>query len=432
MRRFFIFLFLAFSFGLGAQAPSLSEEFVNPANVGFDVERLSMIDAHIDSYISEQMLPGGVFLIARKGEIVYHKSFGNRSTKADVAYHNDDIFRIASMTKAVTTVSIMQLYERGKLGLDDPVHTFIPAFKDGVVLDSFNMKDSTYTTLPAARPITIRHLLTHTSGIVYGGFSPGKLQIVYNQHGMTDAGLSQGEWSTEELIDRLAKVPLAFQPGEKYHYGLNMDVLGRVIEVVSGMSLDQYFDKHIFEPLDMVDTYFYVPEEKQDRIVPLYTYNPTGGWAMAEDFGFTMDYPTEVGRNYFAGGGGLSSTAMDYAKFIQSLVNQGSYKGRRILSRKTMEVMTSDQMIKLNKEGKGFANFPGLTYCLGFALYKEDSSGLNSKSPGTFEWGGYFNTKYFIDPAEDLIFVGMTQVLPFRDDHFWDRLYAMVYGAISD
>ncbi len=425
-------LFIGSSIAATSQAPTQLSNIADPALAGMDSDRLALIDEHITSYIDKNLVPGGVFLIARGGQTVYHKSFGKKSLNNDEPYKNADIFRIASMTKAVTSVAIMQLYERGKLGLDDPVHLYIPSFESTEVLDSFIDTDSSYTTVPAERPITIRHLLTHTSGIVYGGFSPGPLQFIYQQHQMSDAGLSQGRWTTEELIDRLAEVPLAFQPGERYWYGLNMDVLGRVVEVVGGMPLNEYFSTHIFDPLGMHDTYFYVPAEKHDRIVPLYTPDPEGGWAMAADVGFAMDYPKEVGRNYFAGGGGLSSTALDYSKFIQALVNDGHLNGQRILSRKTVEVMTSDQMIKLNEEGKGFSNHPGVTYCLGFALYQEDSRGLNSKSPGTYEWGGYFNTKYFIDPVEDLIFVGMTQVVPFPHDHFWDRLYALVYGAITD
>jgi CubicO group peptidase (beta-lactamase class C family) len=403
-------------------------------SVGVSASKINQLDLFIESYMDQKAVPGGVFLVARKGKIVYFKSFGNRSMDSNEPYKKDDIFRIASMTKAITTTAIMQLYENGKLGLDDPVHYYIPAFKEMTVLEEFNTEDSTYTTVPANKKITIRHLLTHTSGIVYGDFMGGSVKLVYEDLQMTGVGLSHDSWTTEEFIDRLAKVPLAFQPGEKYTYGLNMDVLGRVVEVVSEMSLSDYFQKNIFTPLGMNDTHFYLPKEKHDRLTPLYTPNENGGLQMMGQDATTLgfDYPTKEGRNHYAGGGGLSSTAMDYYKFIQTLANYGTYNGKRILSRNTIETMTSDQMMLLNQEGKGFSKLPGLTYCLGFALFTEDAEGYGPKSPGTYEWGGYFNTKYFIDPEEEVIFVGMTQVLPFYRNDFWDRMYSMIYGSIID
>ncbi len=430
-KTFFLLSFLITSLNF-ILAQKLIES--NPLEAGMSPQKLKQLNPFIENYIDQNAIPGGVFLIARKGKIVYHKSFGNRSTENTRPYQNDDIFRIASMTKAITTVSIMQLYEQGKIGLDDPIHYYIPAFKNVVVLDQFNNSDSTYTTVPPKKAITIRHLLTHTSGIVYGDFSRGKLQIIYNKFNMTGVGLSHASWTTEELVNKIAEIPLAFQPGTKYTYGLNMEVLGRLIEVVSGLTLDTYFQKHIFDPLGMEDTYFYLPKDKHHRMIPLYTQKNGGGLQMAGEntaaLGF--DYPTKSGRNHFAGGGGLSSTALDYAKFIQALVNNGLYNGQRILSRNTIETMTADQMILLNREGNGFSTLPGISYCLGFALRTEEAKGYGPKSPGTYEWGGYFNTKFFIDPEEELVFVGMTQILPFYRNDFWNRMYAIIYGAIED
>lgn len=425
-------LFLFPSFLLAQYEPN--ELIEAPAEtVGMSTALLQMVEDHIQDYVDKSLVPGGVFLVARKGKIVFHKSYGHRDGAKTQAYQNDDIFRIASMTKAVTTVSIMQLYERGKLGLDDPIHFYIPAFKDPKVLDTYNESDTTYTTVKAARPITIRQLLTHTSGITYGGFNPGKIASIYAKHGLSSAGLSHDKWTTEEMVNHLAEVPLVFQPGSQYMYGLNMEVLGRIVEVVSGMNLSEYFHKNIFEPLGMEDTYFYLPSEKHDRLVPVYTYDDKGKIIQGDpNDPIYPDYPLAKDRNHFAGGGGLSSTAKDYALFIQALVNDGRYNGYRLLGRKTMEVMTSDQMIRLNKKGKGYSQTPGLTYGLGFALTTDAGNGVNSKSPGTYEWGGYFNTKFYIDPAEDLIFVGMTQIVPFWRGDFWDRMYAMIYSAIDD
>lgn len=416
---------------VGCQPSSFNFETTSPESVGFNSTRLELIDQHIQSYIDKEKVPGGVFLIARKGKIVYNKNFGN--SKEGIPYKKDDIFRIASMTKAITTVAVMQLYERGKLGLDDPVSKFIPAFKNQVVLDQFNKSDSSFTSIPVNRSVTIRHLLTHTSGIAYGSFNPGKIMAVYEKFDMNSVGFSHDSWTTEEFINRLAKVPLAFQPGERFLYGLNMDVLGRVIEVVSGMPLDEYFSNNIFEPLGMEDTYFYLPEEKHNRLAPIYSQTKDGYKLLDtnSDLGGT-NYPLKSGLSHFAGGGGLSSTAMDYARFIQALVNNGEHNAYHILGRKTIEVITSDQLITQNANEKGISNIPGITFGLGFLLYVEQAKGINSKSVGTYEWGGYFNTKFFIDPEEDLIFVGMTQIAPFYHDDFWLRMYAMIYGAIED
>jgi CubicO group peptidase (beta-lactamase class C family) len=303
------------------------------------------------------------------------------------------------------------------------------------VLDQFNEKDSSYTAVPAKSPITIRQLLTHSSGIVYGAFSKGALRAIYAKKGLMDVGLSHTKMTTEEFINRLAEVPLAFHPGEKYTYGLNMDVLGRVVEVVSGNKLSDYFRKNIFEPLGMKNTFFYLPKEKQAKLVPIYLQKEDGTLEMATNTGGVssgMDYPLQADNNHYAGGGGLSSTALDYATFIQALLNNGHYNGKRILSRKTVEVMTADQMIRLNQEGKGFSRKPGETFCLGFSLITDQGKGISVKSPGTFEWGGYFNTKFFIDPKEQLIFVGMTQILGARHGELWDRLAAIMYSAIED
>jgi CubicO group peptidase (beta-lactamase class C family) len=406
-----------------------------PEDAGMSSLRLQMASELIDQYIAEGKLPGGVFMAARYGQVVFFKTAGNRSTDAETPYKEDDIFRIASMTKAVTTVAIMQLYEDGKIGLDDPIHKYLKAFDKQPVLDKFNEKDSSWTTIPALSPVTIRQLLTHTSGITYGEFNPGKIMAVYMKNNVVGGGLYHSTSTSQEFIDRLGKTPLVFQPGERYMYGLNMDVLGRIVEVVSGLKLEDYFRQNIFEPLGMEDTWFYLPKEKHTRLVPVYTVNREGEFFIAgsEDaVGSEINYPLMERHDFYAGGGGLSSTATDYARFIQALANYGILNGRRILSRKTIEMMTSDQMIRLNEQGKGMSNRPGETMCLGFSLIKPEGNGINSKSPGTYEWGGYFNTKFFIDPQEQLIFSGMTQIAPFPYNEFWDRLYAIIYSAIED
>lgn len=431
---------IAFLLLIVSQLPVFSQNSSNGLIEGSAIEsgisekRLLLLDQFIQDYVNKGYIPGGVFIVARDQRIVYNKTFGFRIPDKKTPYRKDDIFRICSMTKAITTVAIMQLYEQGKLGIDDAVQNYIPAFKKTLVLDTFNEKDSSYTTLPVKTPITLRQLLTHTSGIAYGDFYPGKIQAVYAKNKMLGVGLSHDSWTTEEFINRLASVPLAFQPGDHFMYGLNMDVLGRVIEVVSGEKLSNYFQKHIFEPLGMKDTYFYLPKEKQSRLVPIYGYDSNNQLEIVKNAGLAgnIDYPKNPDIGHYAGGGGLSSTAMDYAILIQTLLNKGEYNDKRILGRKTIEMMTSDQMIKLNKEGKGYSQRPGETFCLGFSLITDQGGGISCKSPGTYEWGGYFTTKFFIDPKEDLIFVGMMQIHNFQHGEFWDRISAILYGAIEN
>lgn len=430
-KLFYLIFLIAFQFVVNAQVSSGVLKNGQASLVGISENRLLLIDGIIQEYINKEYIPGGVFIITRNNQIIYHKAFGNKSSAND-KYATNDIFRICSMTKAVTTVAIMQLYEQGKIGLDDAVSDYIPAFKKTAVLNTFNEADSTYTTIPVKSPITIRQLLTHTSGITYGDFSKGKINAVYAKNKMVGVGLSHSTWTTKEFIDRLAEVPLVFQPGERFLYGLNMDVLGRIVEVVSGENLNQYFKRHIFEPLGMNDTYFYLPLEKQNRLVPIYGYNENNKFIKLEGDNLIkhLDYPKNADIGHYAGGGGLSSTALDYALFIQALLNGGTYNGKHILGRKTIDLMTSDQMIKLNKEGKGISNQPGQTHCLGFGLTAADGNWKSSKSVGTYEWGGYYTTKFFIDPKEKLGFVGMMQIHGFKHNDFWDRLTAIIYSSI--
>ncbi len=398
-------------------------------SVGMSDAVLEQVDDHILKYMEANQLPGGSFLIAKQGKIIYQKSFGYRDSKKDKAYGEGDIWRLASMTKAVTSVAIMQLYEQGILDLDDPVHKYIPAFKNQVVLDTFNPTDSTFTTVPVEKDVTIRNLLTHTSGIVYGSFNPGKLMAVYEKFDM-NVGFSHETWSTAEWINRLAKVPLAHQPGAKFSYGLSMDVLGRIIEVASGIPLDKYFQRHIFEPLGMEDTYFYLPKDKMDRLVGVYT--KTGGnWRTTEELGMTAgtSYPKLGPRNLFAGGAGLSSTTIDYATFIQALVSGGG----KVLGNKALREMSRDQMPDVITNYKlDRYQATGSSFGLGFTVYLDSPTKRSPKSPGTYEWSGYFNTKFFIDPQEQMIFVGMTQVAGFNDNAFWEDMYKLIYQAIED
>lgn len=426
MKIRFILGLLSISIIAFGQNPSILAP-ASPESVGMSARTLAKIDAHINQYMEEGKVPGGSFMIVKKGKIVYEKNFGYHTSQNETAYQSSDIYRLASMTKAVTCVAIMQLWEQGKIGLDDPVYQYIPSFENQVVLDGFDPADSSYTTVPVDKPVTIRNLLTHTSGIVYGGFNPGKLMAVYEQFDM-NVGFSHPKWTTQEWIDKLGKVPLAHQPGKQFSYGLNMDVLGRVIEVVSGTPLNQYFKKNIFAKAGMKDTHFYLPQSKFERLVPVYT-NVKGKLIALEEIGgeAQASYPKEGPRNFYAGGAGLSGTIHDYARFINILASGGG----QLLGPKALAEMTKDQMPQVITNYQPNPNQTDGSFALGFTLYQDKPNKKSPKTPGTYEWGGYFNTKFFIDPAKQMVFVGMTQIVPFNDNDFWEEMYKIIYAALD-
>ncbi len=389
-----------------------------PKNAGMSAGRLSRIDSLMNRYMQKEWLPGSVAFIARKGEIVYHKSFGMRDAEEGDPMEKDDIFRIASMTKAVTSVAVMMLYEEGHFLLDDPVHKFIPGFKNPEVLVEVNKEDSTYTSRPAERSITIRDLLTHTSGIGYG-FTHPRLDVLYSKAGIPD-GFVVTDATLENKIPKLANMPLLHDPGENFTYGLNTDVLGYLVEVISGKSLKDFFQERIFEPLQMNDTYFYLDGKMADRLVTLYAEDEEGLHRSEEE---AYDYPVKGGQSYYSGGAGLLSTAHDYGKFMQMLVNGGTYNGNHLLSRKTVELMTKDQVGDLREES-GFG--------LGFGITTEEGSKKRLSSPGNFWWGGYFSTSFWIDPVEDLVAVLMTQKYPERHGEIHDKFKVLTYQSIVD
>lgn len=390
-------------------------------------ERFALVEEYIEENIAAGVIPGGTFYIASKGEVVLDKAFGKKSETAD--FVRGDIFRIASMTKALTTVAILQLYEKGELKLDDPVHKYLPAFKNMTVIDSFNMEDSTYTVKPAENVITLRHLLTHTSGIYYGLFEEAKYTKVYQDFGIDQLGLYHPDMTTIEMADAIAKAPLKHEPGTQWTYGLSMDVLGAVIEKITKRKLSLIFLTEIFYPLGMHDAHFYLPEAKYDKLAPLFTYNESGELIISEDP--LVNFPIFLNKGHYAGGGGVSCTAKDYGRFLQALLNDGEYNGKRILSRSSIELMRTEQIAHLNKTGNGMSPIPGMSFCLGSSLITEEGEMLGPFSTGTYSWGGYFNSKWWVDPKEEILFVGMTNVLPFPQSDFWDKLYAIVYAAVE-
>ena len=419
-KTFYSFLFFLLFSGL-----IIGQSAIYDNSVGSD---LTEIDTYLTENIEKGIIPGGVFLVAEKGKIKYLKSFGFDDQSLNKPYENDNIFRIASMTKNLTIVSILQLKEKGKLDLDDPVSKYIPSFKKTMVLDDFNSSDSTYTTVKQHKEISIRNLLTHTSGIYYGSFETDSLRAIYMKNDLMGFGLSSDKWTTEQMVDKIASAPLAFQPGSQYKYGLNMEVLGRIIEVVSHTTLDVYFQKNILDPLGMSDTYFYIPKEKQFRLVKLHASDTVQN-IVESPF---INYPLMIGNNHFAGGGGLSSTALDYATFCMALANNGSLNKTRILKKKSVKLLSEVQFTDLDADNKGFeSDISEMGFGLGYWVIKKENSSLAPLSVGSYGWGGYFNTKFYIDPKKDIVIVGMTQLIPLDLEPFWNGLNKTIYRAID-
>jgi CubicO group peptidase (beta-lactamase class C family) len=325
-----------------------------PESVQVSAERLNRIDNMLQKSIDDGWIAGAVGFIARDGKIIYNRSFGLNDIEAKSPVQTDNIFRIASQTKAISSIGMMMLFEEGKFLLDDPVSRYIPEFANPKVIDTYNEKDTSFTSIPAKREITIRDLLTHTSGIDYAGIGAPKMNAIYAKAGIV-GGFGNDRILIGDDIKLLGKQPLVHQPGERWTYGLNVDVIGYLIEILSGERFDQYLEKHVFEPLGMNDTWFYLPEEKQARLVKVNTENSDHHViSMPQDF---VNYPLLKGT-YFSGGAGLSSTTKDYAVFLQMLLNKGEYNGKRLLSRRTVELITSNQIGDLNlgadKFGLGF------------------------------------------------------------------------------
>lgn len=394
------------------------------ANAGVDIQRLSRIDQLVNGYISKNWLTGAVTIVIKDNQLIQYKGYGLADTDTKKPMAKDAIFRIMSQTKAITSAGIMILYEQGKLLLDEPIANFIPAFKNPVVLDKFNAADSSYTTVPAKRNITFRDLLTHTSGIDYADIGTSEMKAIYAKAGVP-SGLGFFNASLLDKMNVLAKLPLKAQPGEKFIYGLNTDLLGALIEVISGTSLDNFFRKNIFEPLGMKDTYFNVPKEKASRMAAVYTEGPENKIIKWSPTFRNIDpgYPL-MNTTYFSGGAGLSSTAFDYAIFLQMLLNGGKYNGHQVLSPRTVELMTSGQLdFTIGGNGNNFG--------LGFEITSDKAAARLPRNKGTFAWGGYYGTTYWADPKEKLVCLFLTQQSPNSHGDIVGKFEAMVYSSLT-
>jgi CubicO group peptidase (beta-lactamase class C family) len=422
MNRLFLplagFLFL-FSFSSFAQVIDKSGK----QNPFVDYSRLSRIDSIADNYVKKDWVKGVVTIIVKDNQLVQYKGYGYADAASKKPMPNDALFRIMSQTKAITSVGIMILYEQGKLLLDEPIGNFIPEYRSQAVLDKYNSADTTYTTIKAKRNITFRDLLSHSSGIDYADIGSPTMNAIYAKAGIP-SGLGYFNKDLLTEMKKLGKLPLAFQPGEKFQYGLNTDLLGCLIEVISGETLDVFFRKNIFEPLGLKDTYFNVPSSKWNRLATVYTEDANNHiipWSHTFR-NIDPDYP-KMNKHYFSGGAGLTSTAYDYAVFLQMLLNGGIYNGKRILSPRSVELMTSNQ---LDFHYNGTDDFG-----LGFAIVTGKNANLNPRNTGTYSWGGYYGTTYWVDPKEKLVCLIMTQHTPNSHDDLMDKITAVIYSSFK-
>jgi CubicO group peptidase (beta-lactamase class C family) len=430
MKNLFTFLLVGIALSMSGQTKSsansgrLSEGI--PSGVGMSAERLARIETMCSEAVDKGEVPGIVALVARNGKIVLYKAFGKADNQRDRNLKRDDIFRIASQSKAITSTAVMMLWEEGKFKLDDPISKFIPGFKNPQVLKTFKYKDTTYTTVPASGEITIRQLLSHLSGLGYGIIdSDERMKMIYQKGGVTDL-FTTGNVTIAESVNKLATLPLHHNPGEKFTYSEGLDVLGYLIEVVSGMPFDQFLKKRLFDPLGMNDTWFYLPSGKADRLVSVQQKNEKGEWIRYPVTFYDPDYPIKGARSFFSGGAGLSSTALDYATFLQMYLNGGELNGVRILSRTTVQTIMSNQTGEL---WGGSEKFFGLAFSV-LTPKGEARGGLGSQ--GTFDWGGYFNTQYFADPKEKIIGILMKQTQGNVNDNTGWKFRQLIGQSLDD
>ena len=396
-----------------------------PESLGLSSERLERIGAAVQHDIDDRRIAGAVTLVIRHGHVAWFKSQGMMDREAGKPMRPDAMFRICSMTKPITSLAVMMLYEEGRFLLDDPVSNYLPEFKNPKVLVKPATGES--YSIPATREITIRDLLRHTSGLTYHWNAD--LGPRYESAGVA-SGLLEYDGTIADSVKKLAGVALLFNPGDRFEYSLGVDVLGRLVEVVSGKPLDEFFRTRIFEPLGMKDTYFYPPENKLDRLATAYTYDADQGLKRFPDtpmkegsFVYSADYASRGPKKLFSGGAGLVSTAMDYARFCQMMLDEGKVGNTRLLSRKSVELMTHDQLGKIGPE-QGFG--------LGFGVSGMKSPLSELGSPGEYNWGGFFYTGFTIDPKEQMIVVFMAQLHPTGNLTLDREVNVLAYQAIND
>jgi CubicO group peptidase (beta-lactamase class C family) len=421
MKRSFFLLLLS---GLFICLPGLSQTIAlrSAPDASVDYDRLARVDELVNGYIGKGWLNGMVVLVVKDNQLIRYKGYGYADAESKKPMAPDALFRLASQTKAIVSAGIMTLYEEGKFYLDEPISDFLPAFAHPRVLDKYNAPDTTYTTVPAKREITFRDLLTHTSGLDYPGIGTGKMTAIYAKADIP-SGLGAIDMDLKDRMNALARLPLVHQPGEKWTYGLSVDLLGCLTEVISGQDLETFLHQRIFAPLGMKDTYFNVPADKGDRLTTVYIEDSLHHiikWAK-NHFGIDPGYPL-LHKHYFSGGAGLTGTAYDYAIFLQMLLNGGKYNGVQVLAPRTVQLMTSGQ---LDFMFNGTNNFG-----LGFEITSEKSARREARNEGSFSWGGYFGTAYWADPKAKMVCLIMTQQSPNSHGDISQKVEQAIYQSL--
>ena len=430
-RRSLLALALAASVAAPALVRAEAPRPAAPESVGLSAERLQRLHDGLQQHVAAGKAVGVVALVMRNGRVVFHEAFGQADREAGVAMKPDTIFRIASQTKAFTSVSVMMLVEEGKIGLADPLSKFIPAFKKTTVAlapPPGAVAGSPAAVVPAKREITIRDLLTHTAGISYGR-GPGA--AAWQAAGIQDWYFADRTEPVSAFVERMAALPMDAQPGERYVYGYNTDILGVVVEKVSGMTLAEFVQKRIASPLGLVDTQFYLPPAQKGRLAAVYSVKDDGTIERSSDPKFGQGHYVEGPRVAYAGGAGLLSTARDYGRFLQMMLNGGEVEGVRLLSPKTVELMTVNHVGTLFTEGWGTNNAnAGMGFGLGFEVMEDVGKNGRYGSVGAFGWGGAYHTNYWADPKEKLVGVLMTQLLPAGSSDLQPKFRTLVYQSI--
>ena len=403
---------------------------LDPLGAGFDPSRLERITEHFDRrYVATGKIPGCQIAVIRGGSLAYRTSLGLMDRERSTPVADDAIWRIYSMTKPITSVALMQLYERGLFQLTDPVHRYLPEWQ-GLEVGELQA-DGSMRTSEQIRPMSVLDTLTHMTGLA-GSLVPGHptddafhRALRANRKGMT----------LEGICSLLTQFPLKFQPGSSWNYGLSTDICARLVEILSGQRFDHYLDDHLFTPLDMVDTSFSVGDEDAGRFAACYRYQPGSPPPLLDDPGHSS---YRRPRSFLSGAGGLVSTTDDYLRFCQMLLNRGEFGGHRIIGRKTLELMTCNHLpgdgdvADLATGGFGETEFGGVGFGLGFAVGKGPAATASAGSAGEYYWGGAASTAFWVDPTEDLAVVFMTQLLPSAAYPFRSQLRALVYQAIND
>ena len=405
---------------------------IDPADAGFDARRLARIDTHFQEYVDDGRLPGWQVVVSRGGDVVHASTYGVRDIAAGAPWTDDTVVRMYSMTKPITSVAAMMLYEEGRFELKDPVSRYIPSFADTRVYRSGSFLKP--VTEPVTETMQIWHLLTHTSGLTYGFHNSHAVDAIYRKNGF-EWGYPPGE-DLAQITDRWAALPLVFQPGTGWNYSVSTDVLGRIVEVVSGMPLDEFIRTRITEPLKMSETEFWVPESRADRLASLYVPSPADGTAVPAPgpMGGGLDRRPAM----ISGGGGITGTAADYLRFAHMLLNRGELDGVRLLGSRTVEFMTKNHLpggVDLEQFGQStFAEtqFDGVGFGLGFSVVLDPVANEVLSSPGEFAWGGAASTAFWVDPKEEICAVFLTQLLPSSTHPIRPQLKQLVYQALVD